>query len=169
MIAPNATDLAAIGRCVAAFVSSGFDVYDFENYPNWIGEDTTMMVADTGFWRGVEGVLEYVQLALTPGPCESKPFVTNIIPTGRDNMLPVLAEGNECRLFFTATATFQNQCLLCGDIDAIVGNRYSFTIVDDTAPAKILLKRWDVVSQSCVVGSLWHFIRVNDDSSLVNS
>ncbi|KAL7476091.1 hypothetical protein ACHAW6_001972, partial [Cyclotella cf. meneghiniana] len=101
VIAPNATDLAAIGRCVAAFVSSGFDVYDFENYSKWIGEDTTMMIADTGFWRGVEGVLEYVQLALTPGPCESKPFVTNIIPTGRDNMLPVLAEGNECRLFFT--------------------------------------------------------------------
>jgi hypothetical protein len=147
IIAPDQTpNQAAISRCIVAFQSSGWDVFDFANYANWIDDDTTMAVADTGFWSGVDGILEYVQLVLAPGPCERGTFFTNAIPVvGSEGFLPITAEGDECTLLFSSKVTFQNSCVFSGDLDTIVGNRYSFTILDDTSSqASIHMNRIDV-------------------------
>lgn len=98
----------------------------------------------------MEGITEYVQAALVPLPCESKPLMSNVVGVnGTENLLPIKAEGDKCTMVLTSVVTFQNKCLFPGDINSIYGSRYSFTIVDDVSSpqATILVNRIDTVSQ----------------------
>ena len=59
-------------------------------------------------------------------------------------MLPITAEGNECIFLISQKvtfATYQSSSL----VDALIGNRLTFTILDD-AGSKLLMNRVDIVS-----------------------
>lgn len=149
LIEPDTSpDLMAVGRCLAAFGSSGFDLNAFDKFDNWIDDETSMMVADTGFWGGVDGIQEYIKLALTPGLCKDMPFFTSVVGTTPEqaDIFPILAYGNECTILIASKVTLRNSCVMAGALNTVSGFRYSFTILDDATSlqAKILMNRIDL-------------------------
>jgi len=47
--------------CLGALFSSGFRLRDYDNYPNFFSENSSMTLAQTGTYQGIEDIKEYLQ------------------------------------------------------------------------------------------------------------
>lgn len=154
LVPPTANSEIAIYRCVGAFQSSGFNLFDFDNYSNWINENSLMMVADTGVFVGLDGIKEYVQIALQPHPTDGVIKDIVALDPQASQFLPITADGNECVFMNIAKAKFITHQLSVA-VHSVIGQRFSFTILDDGPPAKILVNRMDIYTPQGMLGYLF--------------
>ena len=61
--------------CGISFVAKDFDITNFDAYPTYFREDSTLIFAQTGEYRGVDGITEYVK------------FITKFSPYVDDEVL----------------------------------------------------------------------------------
>lgn len=54
--------------CYSAFAFAGFDIYDFDSYPNFFNDDSIMQLAQAGVYAGAAGIEEYVRFASPTSP-----------------------------------------------------------------------------------------------------
>ena len=62
--------LFLVGRasCYRAFALAGFDIFDFDRYPEFFNDDSIFQLAQTGSYHGAAGIEEYVRFASPTSP-----------------------------------------------------------------------------------------------------
>ena len=145
LVPPTATSEADINRCLIALQLSGFDLQNTTNYNDWFDESSIFVLADIGVFVGTQDILEYMQLAYPPEGHEGYGYISKppILNPETTTMLPITAEGNECIFLISQKVTFATY-QLSSLVDALIGNRLTFTILDDGQT--LLMNRVDNVS-----------------------
>lgn len=59
---------AGRATCYRAFALAGFDIYDFDRYPEFFNDDSVFQLAQTGSYHGAAGIEEYVRFASPTSP-----------------------------------------------------------------------------------------------------
>ena len=59
--------------CVAGFISAQFNVRQFDQYATWFDENSTMILPQTGVFKGVDDILEYSKFIFPGSPYTSRP------------------------------------------------------------------------------------------------
>lgn len=54
--------------CAVSFAAQSFEISNFDEYPSYFSDESTLTIAQTGDYTGVDGILEYVQIISDVSP-----------------------------------------------------------------------------------------------------
>lgn len=78
--------------CVAGFISAQFNVRQFDQYATWFDENSTMILPQTGVFKGVDDILEYSKFIFPGSPYIS----TNGLLKRSDSLVSFDEEKRSC-------------------------------------------------------------------------
>jgi hypothetical protein len=89
--------------CVAGFISAQFNVRQFDQYATWFDENSTMILPQTGVFKGVDDILEYSKFIFPGSPYIS----TNGLLKRSDSLVSFDEEKRSCVFMSLVHSRFQ--------------------------------------------------------------
>lgn len=122
----------AVGYCATAFVASGFNIEETDNYDKWFDDDSIMYLKEAGVYQGSDNISEYVNFLF------SELFEYNYVylPASPLSTLPLVANGNECVFTFAVGISYRVKddysSVENPSGDTVFGYRISFDVTSST-------------------------------------